>query len=178
MEILIAIGQGAGLAAACGLAAILPIGVLALAALLGWTPGGLAFAAEAPFALAAWAAGIAEAAARAVLPAQVRIGLSAAGGGAAFEIAAGDRIPFAGLVVGAVIGAAAALVATTMSDRALAAGGTRWGIAAVVAVVAVAAAALAIVPFAGFALVAVGVWLGLRLRRERGQRYEGLRVLR
>ena len=42
MDLLFAISQGAGLAVACGLAALLPLGVLAVAALVGWTPGALA----------------------------------------------------------------------------------------------------------------------------------------
>lgn len=178
MDLLIAIGQGAGLAVACGLAAVLPLGVLAIAAALGWAPGALAFASEATFAVATWAIGVAEAAARAVLPVPIRIALSAAGGGAAFEVAAGDALPFVGLVAGAAIGAGSAWTATRMADRAAAAGGTRWGVTAIVAAAGVAAAALAIVPVAGFVLVGVAIWSGVRLRREGRERYEGLRVLR
>ena len=52
MDLLIAASQGAGLAVACGLVAILPLGVLAIAALAGWTPGALSFATEPAFAAA------------------------------------------------------------------------------------------------------------------------------
>ena len=178
MDLLFAISQGAGLAVACGLAAILPLGVLAVAALLGWTPGALAFADGSPFLAAAWVAGVVEAAARAVLPIPIRIALSAAGGAAAFEIAAGDQLPFAGLVAGAVIGAGTAWTTTRMADRAIAGGGTRWGVTALVAAASIVAAALAIIPIVGFALVLVALWAGIRSRRDDQGRYAGLRVLR
>jgi hypothetical protein len=48
MDILVATSQGAGLAVACGLAALLPLGVLAVAALLGWVPSSLTFADSTP----------------------------------------------------------------------------------------------------------------------------------
>ena len=89
MDLLIAASQGAGLAVACGLVAILPLGVLALAALAGWTPGALGFATEPAFTAAVWALGLIEAAARAVLPIPIRIAVSATAAAAAFEIAAG-----------------------------------------------------------------------------------------
>ena len=178
MDLLVAISQGAGLAVACGLAALLPLGVLAVAVLLGWAPGALSFADGTPFLAAAWVAGVLEAAARAVLPVPVRIALSGAGGAAAFEIAAGDQLPFAGLVVGAAIGAGTAWTTTRMADRAVAGGGTRWGVTALVAGAAIVVAALAIIPIVGFALVLVAIWAGLRTRREDQGRYAGLRVLR
>ena len=178
MDLLVAISQGAGLAVACGLAAILPLGVLAVAVLLGWAPGALSFADGTPFLAATWVAGVLEAAARAVLPVPVRIALSGAGGAAAFEIAAGDQLPFAGLVVGAAIGAGTAWTTTRMADRAVAGGGTRWGVTALVAGAAIVVAALAIIPIVGFALVLVAIWAGLRTRREDQGRYAGLRVLR
>ena len=128
MDILFAASQGAGLAVACGLAAVLPLGVLAIAAILGWTPGALSFASESTFAIAAWVLGVLEAAARAVLPMPIRIALSGLGGAAAFEIAAGDQLPFMGLVIGAAIGAGTAWITTRMVDRAIAGGGTRWGV--------------------------------------------------
>ncbi|MGI9117852.1 MAG: hypothetical protein ACR2JV_09515 [Gaiellales bacterium] len=178
MDILFAVSQGAGLAVACGLAAVLPLGVLAVAAILGWTPGALAFADTAAFAAVAWIAGIVEAAARAVLPIPIRIALSAVGAAAAFEIAAGDRLPFVGLVVGALIGAGTAWTTTRMADRAIAGGGTRWGVTGIVAVAAIVVAAVAIIPIAGFVLVAIAIWFGVRSRRDDQSRYQGLRVLR
>ena len=178
MDILISVSQGAGLAIACGLAAVLPIGVLAIAAILGWTPGALAFASESTFAIAAWAIGVLEAAARAVLPFPLRIALSALGAAAAFEIAAGDQLPFVGLLAGAAIGAGTAWVTTRMVDRAIAAGGTRWGVTAIVAAASVVVAALAIIPLVGFLLVVVALWFGIRSRKEDQSKFGGLRVLR
>ena len=178
MEILISVSQGAGLAVACGLAAILPLGVLAIAAIVGWTPGALGFASETAFAIGAWAIGLVEAAARAVLPIPFRIALSAVGGAAAFEIVAGDQLPFVGLVVGAAIGAGTAWITTRMVDRAIAGGGTRWGVTAIVAVASVVVGALAIIPIVGFVLVLVALWFGLKSRKEDQTKFGGLRVLR
>ncbi len=178
MDLLVALSQGAGLAVACGIVALLPLGVLAVAALLGWVPGAVPFADDVAFIAGAWAVGIAEAVARAVLPVPVRIALSGVGGAAAFEVAAGNRILFAGLLLGAPIGAGTAWVSTRMVDRAIAGGGTRWGVTAIVAVAGVAVAAVAIVPFVGFALVLVVVWGAYRSRRDDQDRYAGLRVLR
>jgi hypothetical protein len=178
MDIAIAFGQGAGLAAACGLAALLPLGVLAVAALLGWTPGSLPLVAETPFLIGAWVAGAIEAGGRALLPVQVRIALSALGGAAACELATGDLVPFAGLALGTVVGAGSAWGATRLVDGAVAGGAPRWGVAAIVGLAAIVAAALAIVPFAGYALVLIAVWLLLRTRRGDRERYAGLRVLR
>jgi hypothetical protein len=39
-------------------------------------------------------------------------------------------------------------------------------------------AAAALVPFAGYPLAAVAVFLALRTRRRGGERYRGLRILR
>ena len=178
MEILISVSQGAGLAVACGLAAFLPLGILAVAALIGWVPGALTFASESTFLIAAWAAGVVEAAARAVLPFPIRIALSGLGGAAAFEISAGDRLPFVGLVVGAAIGAGTAWITTRMVDRAIAAGGTRWGVTAIVAVASIVVAALAIIPIVGFLLVAVAIWFGIKSRKDDQSKFGGLRVLR
>jgi hypothetical protein len=177
MDLLFAVSQGAGLAVACGLVAILPLGVLAVAAILGWAPGALAFAAEPTFAIAVWVAGVLEAAARAVLPFPIRIALSATGAAAAFELAAGDELPFVGLVVGAAIGAGTAWVSTRMVDRAIAAG-ARWGVTAIVAVAGIVVAALAIIPIVGFLLVLVAAWFGIRSRKDEQTKYGGLRVLR
>ncbi|MFZ9292562.1 MAG: hypothetical protein ACO26C_08530, partial [Ilumatobacteraceae bacterium] len=165
MDILVALGQGAGLAVACGLAALLPLGVLAVAVLLGWTPGALALADGTPILVGAWVAGLIEAALRAVLPLPVRIALSAVGAAAAFELAAGDQVPLVGLIAGAAIGAGTAWTSTRMADRAVQGGGTPWGVAAILGVAAIAVAALAIVPFVGFALVLGAAYGALRARK-------------
>lgn len=178
MEILISVSQGAGLAVACGLAAVLPLGILALAALIGWTPGALAFASESTFLIVTWVVGVLEAAARAVLPFPIRIALSGLGAAAAFEIAAGDKLPFVGLIAGAAIGAGTAWITTRMVDRAISGGGTRWGVTAIVAVASIVVAALAIIPIVGFVLVAVAIWFGVKSRKDDQSKFGGLRVLR
>ena len=178
MDILISVSQGAGLAVACGLAAVLPLGVLAIAAIIGWTPGALTFASESTFAVVVWIVGVLEAAARAVLPFPIRIATSALGAAVAFEVVAGDKLPFVGLVVGAVIGAGTAWITTRMVDRAVAGGGTRWGVTAIVAVASIVVAALAIIPIVGLVLVVVAIWFGIKSRKDEQTKYSGLRVLR
>ncbi len=178
MDILVALSQGAGLAVACGLVALLPLGVLALAGLIGWLPGGLSLAAETPFVIAAWIVGLIEAAARALLPVPVRIALSAVGGGTAFELAAGATLPFVGLAIGTIIGGGTAWTSTRLIDRAIAGGGPRWGVTATVAGAGIVAAALAIIPIVGFALVLVVIWATIRARKDDQERFAGLRVLR
>jgi hypothetical protein len=178
MDILISVSQGAGLAVACGLAAVLPLGVLAIAAIIGWTPGALTFASESTFAIVVWIVGVLEAAARAVLPFPIRIATSALGAAAAFEIVAGDKLPFVGLIVGAAIGAGTAWITTRMVDRAIGSGGTRWGVTAIVAAASIVVAALAIIPIVGFLLVAVAIWFGIKSRKDEQTKYSGLRVLR
>jgi len=178
MDIVIALSQGAGLAVACGLAALLPLGVLATAALLGWLPGSVAIASETPFLVVAWALGLLESGLRALLPAPLRIAVSSAGGAAACELTTGHVLPWVGLVIGALIGAGAAWTSTRLADRAIAGGGTRWGVTALMGGAAVAVAAASLVPFVGLLLVIGVTWAGIRSRRGDDQRYAGLRVLR
>ena len=65
-----------------------------------------------------------------------------------------------------------------MVDRAIAAGGTRWGVTAIVAVASIVVAALAIIPIVGFLLVAVAIWFGIKSRKDDQSKFGGLRVLR
>jgi hypothetical protein len=178
MDLLLSASQGAGLAVACGLAAVLPLGVLALVAIVGWTPGALPFASDSLFAIGMWMIGVIEAAARAILPLPIRIALSALGAAAAFEITAGDNLPFVGLIVGAAIGAGTAWITTRMVDRAIAGGGTRSGVTAIVAVASIVVGALAIIPIVGVVLVAVAIWFGIKSRKDDQSKFGGLRVLR
>lgn len=178
MDNLVAISQGFGLAVACGLAAVLPLGVLAFAALLGWLPGSVALAAETPVLVAGWAVGVVEAASRALLPIPVRIGLSGLGGAVACELTLGDILPFVGLLLGTAIGSGTGWTTTRMVDRAIASGGPRWGVSALVAGASVGVAALAIIPMVGLILVGVVIWIGMRSRKDDQGRYAGLRVLR
>lgn len=178
MDFAIAIGQGAGLAVACGLAAFLPLGVLALAAWLGWTPGAISVVDLPAVIVGAWVAGLIEAAVRLRLPIPIRMALSAIAASAVFEATAGGVIPWIGLVLGAPLGAVTAWAIGRLADGAVAGGGTLNGVTALLAGAAIAAAAIAIVPFAGFALVVVAAWLAIRTYRADRARYAGLRVLK
>ena len=178
MDNLVAISQGFGLAVACGLAAVLPLGILAAAALLGWLPGSIAVAAETPVLIAGWVIGVLEAAARAILPIPLRIATSALGGAVACEFALGSTLPFVGLILGSVIAAGTAWTTTRLVDRAIASGGPRWGVTALVAGASVVVAALAIIPVVGLILVGIVIWIGMRSRNDDQGRYAGLRVLR
>ena len=86
-------------------------------------------------------------------------------------------MPYAGLAIGAVLGAAAAWVASRIVDPA-AAKGNAGGIAAIVAGACLVAAGIALIPFAGYLLVLVAAWFGRRARRAQDRKYAGLRVLR
>jgi hypothetical protein len=175
---LISIGQAAGLAAACGLVALIPIGIGALAAALGLLHGAVRAYDDRPLVIASVLAAVAGVAAAVLLPSRLRLPLAAVAGGVVFELATGHRLPWAGLAIGAAIGAGAAFALRTVVEGAAQRGGTRAGVAAVASVAAAVAGALAIVPFVGYLLVAAVAWLGLRARRAATQKYAGLRVLR
>lgn len=178
MDIAIAAGQGAGLAIAAGLAAFLPLGVLAVVALLGWAPGALTVVDERIFLAAAWIVGILEAGARLRLPIPIRMAISAVAGSAAFELTAGGAIPWIGVALGAPLAAITAWATGRLADGAVAGGGPIWGVTALMGAGAIAVAAVAMVPFVGFALVIVAAWLALRTYRGDQERYAGLRVLK
>jgi hypothetical protein len=177
MDLAIAIGQGVGLAVACGLVALLPLAVGSLAALAGLVPGALGIYDDTAVAVGSAVAGGANAALSPRLAGTLKIGLAAVAGAAVCELAAGDELPYAGLAIGAVLGAAAAWIANRIVDPA-AAGGPAGGIAAIVAGVGVLTAAIALIPFAGYVLVLVAAWFGRRARRAQDRKYAGLRVLR
>jgi hypothetical protein len=177
MDLAIAIGQGVGLAIACGLVALLPLAIGSLGALAGLVPGALNVYDEVALAVGSVVAGGANAVLTPRLTGVLRIVLAAVAGGAVFELAAGDELPYAGIAIGAVLAAAAAWIASRIVDPA-AAGGTAGGIAAIVAGTALVAAAVALIPFVGYALVFVAAWFGRRARRAQDRKYAGLRVLR
>jgi hypothetical protein len=174
----IAIGQGAGLAVACGLLALLPLAVGARAATAGFLKGAVGAYDDRPVLYACLAAAAGGIALAAVMPARARLLAAAVAGGVVFELSAGERLPWAGLALGAVFGAGAAFACGRLIDGALRGGGTPAGVTAIAAGVAAVAGALAIVPFVGYALVAAAGWLGLRTRRAAARKYAGLRVLR
>ncbi len=177
MDLAIAIGQGAGLAIACGLVALLPLAVGSLGALAGIVPGTLGVYDDVAVAIGTAVAGVANAAVSPRVTGTLKLLLAAGAGAAVFQLAAGDEVPYAGLAIGAVFGAAAAWVASRIVDPA-AAKGNAGGIAAIVAGAGLVAAGIALIPFAGYLLVLVAAWFGRRARRAQDRKYAGLRVLR
>jgi hypothetical protein len=181
MELVIAIGQGLGLAAAAGLLATAPLALASTAATQGWLEGPLSFAGRAALVAVMWAAVVVELAVDAVWPgaqAGARLARRVVAGGLAFELGAGDKVPYVGLAVGAVVAAVAGLAMRRIRSGAVKAGGDLRGTALVEDSAGLAAAALAVVPFAGYALTVGAGGLLARLRRREGRKYEGLRVLR
>jgi hypothetical protein len=98
----------------------------------------------------------------------------AAVAGAAFGLAVFD-VPEA--VGGAIGGAAGALGAGIVVFGALRRGGTRGGVGALVLAAGFVVCLLALIPVVGYVLAVVLPALGLRLRRQRAERYAGLRTL-
>jgi hypothetical protein len=165
MDLAITIGQGLGFGVACGLSTI------ALLVPLFW-PG---IDARALGALGA--PGLVVAAADFWLPQIVRILLRVAAGAAAGEFWIRDDLEWAGLAIGGAGAAVMAIAAVPLSESAARAG-SRAATALIAAVAALIVAAAALVPFVGFPLAVVALYLALRTRRRGGERYQGLRILR
>jgi hypothetical protein len=178
MNATIAIGQGVGLAVACGLVALLPLGIGALAALVGLLPGALGAYDDTPVVATSVVAGLATAAGGIAIPPRIRPLAAAIGGGGVFELAAGDRLPWAPIALGAALGALGSWSVTRMLEGALTGGGTASGVAAIAAGLAVVVAGLALIPFVGYLLVPAAAWFGWRSRKVADRKYAGLRVLR
>jgi hypothetical protein len=177
MDLAIAIGQGVGLAVACGLVALLPLAVGSIAALAGLMPGALNVYDEVALAVGSSVAGVANAVLSPRVTGTLKLALAGIAGAAVFELAAGDEVPFVGVAIGALLGIAAAWVASRIVDPA-AAGGTAGGIAVIVAGTGLLAAAAALIPFVGYVLALVAAWFGRRARRAQDRKFAGLRVLR
>ena len=160
MHLLIAIGQGLGLAAAAGLLASAPLALAATAANLGWLDGPLSFAGRPWLVAVTWAAVLVELVVDAAWPgaqAGARLARRVAAGGLAFELAAGHKVPYAGLAIGAVVAAGVGLAMRRIRSGAVKSGGDLRGTALVEDMAGVGAAALAVVPFVGYLLaVAAG----------------------
>lgn len=177
MDLAIAIGQGVGLAIACGLVALLPLAIGSVAALAGLVPGALDVFDEVVLVIGSAVAGVVNAVLSPGVRGALKILLAAVAGGAVFELAAGDELPYAGIAIGALLAAGAAWIASRIVDPA-AAGASASGIAVIVTGVAIVAAAVALIPFVGYALVLVAAWFGRRARRAQDRKFAGLRVLR
>jgi hypothetical protein len=181
MDLIIAISQGLGLAAAAGLLAAAPLAVGATAATQGWLEHPLSFAGDAVIVAVAWVLVAVELLADSVWPgaqAGVRLGRRIVAGGLVFELAAGGDVPYVGLVVGAVVAGGVGLAMRRVRAGAVKAGGDVRGTALVEDGAGLATAAVAIIPFIGYLLALAAGWLLVRLRRRDDQKFSGLRVLR
>jgi hypothetical protein len=181
MDLVYAVSQGLGLAVAAGFFASAPLAVGASFAALGFADGSLGFADDGPTVIALWVLAAVELAADAVWPgaeAGARLVRRVAGGGLAFELVAGDEVPFVGLLIGAAVAAGVALSLRQMRIRAIRGGGDVRGTAIIEDGAGVVAALAGAVPLVGYVLaVAAGALFG-RTRRRDQEKYRGLRVLR
>jgi Domain of unknown function (DUF4126) len=181
MDLIIAISQGLGLAAAAGLLAAAPLAIGATAATQGWLEHPLSFAGDAVVVAVAWVLVAVELLADSVWPgaqAGLRLGRRIVAGGLVFELASGGAVPYVGLVIGAFVAAGVGLALRRVRAGAVKAGGDVRGTALVEDGAGIATAAVAIIPFVGYLLTLAAGWLLVRLRRRDDQKFSGLRVLR
>ena len=177
MDVAIALGQGVGLAVACGLVALLPIAIGSLGALAGILPGALNVYDETALLIGSVVAGGANAVAEPRIAGLTRILLAAVAGAVVCGLASGEELSYASFAIGAVVGAAAGWIATKVVDPANK-NGPAAGVTLFVVLAGVCAAALALIPFVGYALLVVAAWFGFRARRVQDRKFAGLRVLR
>ncbi|MGZ4431553.1 MAG: hypothetical protein ACXVYV_07890 [Gaiellales bacterium] len=181
MDLLIAVSQGLGLAVAAGFMSAAPLALAATAASLGLTDGSLSFAGDPLVVAAAWVATGLELVVDALWPgagAGARLARRVLGGGLAFELVAGDQVPLAGLAVGGLVAAAAALSLREIRSRAIKSGGDIRGTALIEDGAGVVAGAAGLVPVVGYLMALAAGILFLRSRRRNQDKYRGLRVLR
>jgi hypothetical protein len=181
MHLVIALSQGLGLAVAAGFFASAPLAVGSSVAALGFADGALDIADDATTVAVLWAVAIVEFIADAIWPgaeAGAKLLRRVVGGGLAFELIAGNEIPYVGLAIGALVAAAVAITLRQMRIRAIRSGGDVRGTAIVEDGAGVVTSVVGAVPIIGYALVvAAGVLFG-RTRRREQEKYKGLRVLR
>jgi hypothetical protein len=177
VDTIIAIGEGAGVALACGISAAVPLAIAALAALIIGLPGDRSQLDDGWLVAVACVLAIVVAAGETRLPPRAQIVLRALFGAVAFELVAGKDLPYAGLVAGLILAGLVAVFATRMLSVA-----ARAGSAVAAALLGAGAAAgwavAGLVPFVGYALVVIALVLAWRSRRRDDQKYAGLRVLR
>lgn len=181
MHTAIAIGQGLGLAAAAGLLAAGSLAIAATSAREGWLSSPLHLASRPLLIVIVWVLVVLELAVDAVWPgaqAGARLARRLVAGGIAFELSAGRALPWAGLVIGALVAAAAGLSMQAVRARAVKAGGDLRGTVAIEDGSGLVASLLAVIPFVGFVLAGLAGALLWRVRRRDAGRYRGLRVLR
>jgi hypothetical protein len=181
MDVLVDFSQAFGLAAAAGLIAAAPLAVAATAATFGLLDDSLGIADDGWLLAAAWALVAVELLADALWPGAAagwRLLRRIVAGGLVFELSVGSALPWAGLVIGALVAAASGFALREMRSRAVKSGADVRGTAVVEDAGGLAASALALVPVLGYLLALGGIYLAARVRRRAGQKYEGLRVLR
>jgi hypothetical protein len=181
MDLAIALSQGLGLAVAAGFIATAPLAVGASAAALGVADGALPFADDPLTVGVLWILAVVELVADAIWPgaeAGARLVRRVIGGGLAFELVAGNEVPYVGLLIGAAVAAAVGISLRQIRMRAIKAGGDARGTALVEDGSGVAVGVVGVVPFVGFALTPVAGALFARTRRREQEKYKGLRVLR
>ncbi|MDX6567185.1 MAG: hypothetical protein QOE10_2847 [Gaiellales bacterium] len=177
MDTAIAIGEGAGVALACGITAAVPLAIAALAALIIGLPGDRSQLDDGWLVAVACVLAVVVAAAETRLPPRAQIALRAIFGAIAFELVAGHDLPYAGLVAGLILAALVAVFATRMLGVAARAGSAMA--AALLGAGAAAGVAVAgLVPFVGYVLAVVALVLAWRSRGRGDDKYAGLRVLR
>ena len=156
MDLAIAISQGLGLAVAAGFFATAPLAVAAIGGGAGLRRRRARLrrrSADGGAACGRWPA--VELAADAIWPgaeAGARLVRRVIGGGLAFELVAGDELPYVGLAVGAGVAAAVALTLRQIRIRAIRAGGDVRGTAMVEDGAGVVTSVAGAVPFVGFLL--------------------------
>jgi hypothetical protein len=181
MDLAIAIGQGLGLAVAAGFLATAPLAIGSSAAAAGVADGSLSFADDTITVALLWALVVVEVVADAIWPgaeAGGRLWRRVIGGGLAFELVAGDKVPFVGLVVGALVAAGVAITLRQLRIRAIRGGGDVRGTAMIEDGTGLVTSVVAAIPFLGFLLAAAAGVLFGRTRRRDQEKYKGLRVLR
>jgi hypothetical protein len=165
MDLAITIGQGLGFGVACGLSTIALLVPLFWPGIDARALGALGVPALVIAAVDVW------------LPQSVRMLLRVAAGAAACEFWLHDDLAWAGIPIGAAGAAVMAVAAVPLAESAARAG-SRAAAALITAVAGLIVAAAALVPFVGYALAAIALFLALRTRRRGGERYQGLRILR
>jgi hypothetical protein len=165
MDLAITIGQGLGFGVACGLSTIALLVPLFWPGIDARALGALGVPALVIAAVDVW------------LPQSVRMLLRVAAGAAACEFWLHADLAWAGIPIGAAGAAVMAVAAVPLAEGAARAG-SRAAAALITAVAGLIVAAAALVPFVGYALAAIALFLALRTRRRGGERYQGLRILR
>jgi hypothetical protein len=181
MDLVIAISQGLGLAVAAGLISTAPLAVGATAAATGVSDSALGFADDTVTLVVTWVLTAVEVVADAIWPgaeAGARLARRVVAGGLAFELVAGEEVPYVGLLIGAAVSAAVALALRQIRMRAIRGGGDARGTALIEDGAGLVASVLGAIPFVGIPMAVAAAGLFARTRRRDQDKYKGLRVLR